>query len=180
MLTAYAQLAAGMALSGANVAVAKLLAGALPIAMILGLRCLISSAVLLPLALWRDGARLPPRPVLANLFWQALFGTVLYNAALLLGLRLTTALEGGLVLATLPAVVAIGSALFLGERLALPPFLRDRDQPGSGWRTPDAGDVREGFTLTGYFLDQHVWRPRAQDAPEERARFVALGTGQSG
>ena len=34
MLTAYAQLAAGMALSGANVAVAKLLAGALPLALI--------------------------------------------------------------------------------------------------------------------------------------------------
>ncbi|UFN51171.1 DMT family transporter [Roseomonas sp. OT10] len=117
MLTAYAQLAAAMALSGANVAVAKLLAGALPIAMILGLRCLISSAVLLPLALRRDGARLPPPGVLGNLFWQALFGTVLYNAALLLGLRLTTALEGGLVLATLPAVVALGSALFLGEHL---------------------------------------------------------------
>ncbi|MDW8443394.1 MAG: hypothetical protein RML45_03120 [Acetobacteraceae bacterium] len=32
-------------------------------------------------------------------------------------MRLTSALEGGLVLATLPAVVAIGSALWLGERL---------------------------------------------------------------
>jgi drug/metabolite transporter (DMT)-like permease len=45
------------------------------------------------------------------------FGTAIYNAGLLAGLRLTTALEGGLVLATLPAVVAIGSALWLRERL---------------------------------------------------------------
>jgi DNA repair protein RecO (recombination protein O) len=77
------------------------------------------------------------------------------------------------------AVSASAGEPYRDRLLALPPFLRDRDQPGSGWRTPDAGDVREGFTLTGYFLDQHVWRPRAQDAPEERARFVALGTGQS-
>lgn len=117
MLTAYAQLAGSMILTGVNVGVAKTLAGALPIAMILGLRCLLAVAVLLPLSLWRDGPRLPPRGALLNLFWQALLGTVLYNAALLLGLRLTTALEGGLMLAAIPAVVALGAALLLRERL---------------------------------------------------------------
>ncbi|WP_232631436.1 DNA repair protein RecO [Methylobacterium sp. Leaf118] len=76
------------------------------------------------------------------------------------------------------AVSASAGEPYRDRLLALPPFLRDRTQPGSGWRMPDAQDVREGFTLTGYFLDQHVWRPRALSAPEERARFVALGTGQ--
>ncbi|MFT8245912.1 DMT family transporter [Roseomonas sp. BN140053] len=118
MLTAYAQLAASMALVGVNVAAAKTLAAALPIAMVAGLRCLLAVAVLLPLALWRDGAVLPSPTVRWNLFWQALLGTVLYNAALLLGLRLTSALEGGLVLATIPAVVALGSAWWLRERLS--------------------------------------------------------------
>ena len=61
---------------------------------------------------------MPGRRVLRNLFLQAAAGTVLYNVALLAGLRLTTALEGGLVLATLPAVIALGSALWLGERIA--------------------------------------------------------------
>ncbi|TPG59204.1 DMT family transporter [Roseomonas nepalensis] len=107
-----------MVLTGANVVVAKSLAGALPIPLILGLRCLVACAVLLPLALWRDGRRWPGRGVLLNLFLQAAAGTVLYNVALLAGLRLTTALEGGLVLATLPAVIALGSALWLGERIA--------------------------------------------------------------
>ena len=37
MLTAYLQLASSMALVGANVAVAKILAGAMPIALIAGL-----------------------------------------------------------------------------------------------------------------------------------------------
>ena len=118
MLSAYAQLAGSMVLTGANVAVAKALAGALPISLILGLRCLIACAVLLPLALWRDKPSWPGRGVLWNLFLQAAMGTVLYNVALLAGLRLTTALEGGLVLATLPAVVALGSAAWLRERIA--------------------------------------------------------------
>ncbi|UPG70975.1 DMT family transporter [Roseomonas gilardii subsp. gilardii] len=117
MLTAYAQLAAAMSLVGVNVGVAKTLAATLPIAMIVGLRCLLAVALLLPLSLWRDGLRLPPPGALLNLFWQALLGTVLYNAALLLGLRLTTALEGGLMLATIPAAVALGAALLLRERL---------------------------------------------------------------
>ena len=118
LLLAYAQLAASMALVGANVGVAKLLAEALPIPLIAFLRCVIAVAVLWPLARVMDGPRLfVPRDVARNLFWQALLGTALYNAALLAGLRYTTALEGGLVLATLPAVVAIGGALWLRERL---------------------------------------------------------------
>lgn len=117
MPLAYLQLALSMALVGANVAVAKLLAEALPIAMVAFLRCVLAMLVLWPLARRLDGpVRVPPE-VLRNLALQALFGTALYNAGLLAGLRLTTALEGGLVLATLPAVVAIGGAVFLRERL---------------------------------------------------------------
>lgn len=118
LLIAYLQLAASMALVGANVGVAKLLAEALPIPLIAFLRCVIAVALLWPLARALDGPRLGvPRDIAWNLFWQALLGTALYNAALLAGLRLTTALEGGLVLATLPAVVAIGGALWLREKL---------------------------------------------------------------
>jgi len=114
---AYLQLALSMALVGANVAVAKLLAEALPIAMVAFLRCVIAMAVLWPLARAMDGRVRVPPDVLRNLALQAVFGTAIYNAGLLAGLRLTTALEGGLVLATLPAVVAIGGAVLLRERL---------------------------------------------------------------
>lgn len=114
---AYLQLALSMALVGANVAVAKLLAEALPIALVAGLRCATAVIVLLPLARAIEGRVLPDPAALRNLGLQALFGTVLYNAGLLAGLRLTSALEAGLVLATLPAVVAIGGAVWLRERL---------------------------------------------------------------
>lgn len=115
---AYAQLALSMILVGANVAVAKLLAEQLPIALIAFLRCCLAVAVLWPLARLLDGRAALPRGARSNLVWQAVFGTAIYNAGLLAGLRLTTALEGGLVLATLPAVVALGSFLWLRERLS--------------------------------------------------------------
>lgn len=115
---AYIQLAAAMALVGANVGVAKLLAEQLPIALVAALRCLIAVAVLWPLARWLDGRVRLSGAALRNLALQALFGTAIYNAGLLAGLRLTTALEAGLVLATLPAVVALGSWLWLRERLS--------------------------------------------------------------
>jgi drug/metabolite transporter (DMT)-like permease len=107
-----------MALAGANVGVAKWLAESLPIPLIAGLRCALACLVLWPLMRLTDGApRLKPR-LARNLLAQAALGTVLYNAALLAGLRWTTALEGGLVLATLPAVVALGAWALLGERPA--------------------------------------------------------------
>lgn len=118
MIAAYAQLALSMSLVGANVGVAKLLAEQLPIALVAFLRCALAVAVLWPLARWLDGGGRPPRGAMGNLFLQALFGTAIYNAGLLAGLRLTTALEGGLVLAALPAVVALGSFLWLRERLS--------------------------------------------------------------
>ena len=123
MRLAYAQLALAMILVGANVGVAKVLSEALPIALIACLRCMLAAALLWPLARALEGMpRLPP-DVLRNLFWQAVFGTAIYNAGLLAGLRLTTALEGGLVLATIPAVVAIGSFLWLRERLSAAQWL---------------------------------------------------------
>lgn len=105
-----------MALVGANVAVAKLLSEALPIAVVAFLRCLLACAVLWPLAHLQDGpGAVPGRALRGNLALQAVFGTAIYNAGLLAGLRLTGALDAGLVLSTLPAVVALGAALWLRE-----------------------------------------------------------------
>jgi len=119
VLAGAAFLALSMALVGLNVPIAKLLAESLPIPLIAGLRCLVACLVLLPLLRLAGLRPRLPEPRLAwNLALQAAFGTVLYNAALLAGLRLTSALEGGLLLATLPAMVAIGGAIWLGERLA--------------------------------------------------------------
>jgi drug/metabolite transporter (DMT)-like permease len=117
LILAYFQLALSMALVGANVGVAKVLADSLPVALILGLRCALAVAVLWPLARAMEGRIALDRQAAWNLALQAAFGTLLYNLALLAGLQRTTALEAGLILATLPAVVALGSAFWLRERL---------------------------------------------------------------
>lgn len=107
-----------MALVGANVAVAKVLSEALPIALVAFLRCLLACLVLWPLARLRDGPGVVPgRAARRNLALKAVFGTAVYSAGLLAGLRLTGALEAGLVLSTLPAVVALGAAAWLRERV---------------------------------------------------------------
>lgn len=116
MTAAYGQLAAAMALVGVNVAVGKVLADAMPVLTVLALRCALATLVVLPLV-WR-GLRFPARGAALNLLVQAGVGTVLYNAALLGGMRLTGALEAGLMLATLPAAVAVGAWAFLREPLA--------------------------------------------------------------
>ncbi len=114
MKLAYLALAASMAVVGANVVIMKLLAASLPVFVVLCLRCAFAAAILAPFAQLRA---MPPRSALLNLGLQGLFGTLLYNAAVLAGLRLTGALQAGLVLATLPAVVALGAVALLGERL---------------------------------------------------------------
>jgi DNA repair protein RecO (recombination protein O) len=63
------------------------------------------------------------------------------------------------------AVSASAGEPYRDRLLPLPGFL-----VGAGLG-PD--DVTKGFTLTGYFLNQHIWEPRALPVPEERARFVA-------
>jgi len=110
---AYVQLALSMILVGVNVAVAKVLAETLTVPVILAWRCGLAALVLAPFVPWRW----PPRAAFVNLLLQSLCGTVFYNAALLAGVRRTGALEAGLVLATLPAVVGLGAWAVLHERM---------------------------------------------------------------
>ena len=70
------------------------------------------------------------------------------------------------------AVSASAGEPYRDRLLPLPAFLADRRGAN---RVPMPEDVRQGFTLTGYFLAHHFWEPRGLAAPEERARFVALG-----
>lgn len=52
--------------------------------------------------------------------------------------------------------------------LPLPAFLLD-DAPAR----PAAGELADGFALTGFFLGRYVFEPRGVHAPEARQRFIA-------
>ena len=116
MIVAYLQLAASMALVGVNVVVLKLLAEALPVPLVLGLRCGLAALILLAV-LGRRALVLPGRGAMANIAAQAVLGSIFYNVLLMLGVQRTGALEAGLVLAALPAVVAVGAFVLLREAL---------------------------------------------------------------
>ena len=63
--------------------------------------------------------------------------------------------------------VSADAARPYAERLfRLPPFL------GSSTNAAAAADVRDGFALTGFFLDRYVFAPHGQSMPAARDRLV--------
>jgi drug/metabolite transporter (DMT)-like permease len=54
----------------------------------------------------------------AWLFLESLLGNVLFSVFMLYGMRLTTAVSAGIIMALIPAVVALLSAVFLRERIS--------------------------------------------------------------
>ena len=65
------------------------------------------------------------------------------------------------------AVSEEAGAPYRDRLLRLPAFLA-----GEAAATAREDDLEAGFRLTAFFLDAHVWAPRGQGAPDERARFV--------
>jgi drug/metabolite transporter (DMT)-like permease len=52
------------------------------------------------------------------LFWESFFGNFLFSVCMLFGVSLTSALAAGVIMASIPAVVAVLSWLLLRERIA--------------------------------------------------------------
>ncbi len=68
------------------------------------------------------------------------------------------------------AVSAEAGRPYAGKLLPLPAFLID------GRAQAQARDVAAALSLTGYFLEERILRPRGQPMPDSRARFVPLLT----
>jgi len=117
----YALLAAGMGVVGIYVALSKPLTAALPVFLLAWLRFGIAALAMLPwtfpLRSGSDAARIGPGEWRA-LFFQSFFGNFLFSIFMLNGVSMTSASAAGVILATLPAVVAVLSWLMLRERLS--------------------------------------------------------------
>lgn len=120
----YALLAAGMAVVGTYVALSKPLTAAVPVFLLAWLRFAIAAVAMLP---WTLPLRAPATPRVAStlgarewraLFFQSFFGNFLFSIFMLHGVSMTSASAAGVILATLPAIVALLSWLMLRERLA--------------------------------------------------------------
>ncbi len=114
----YLLLTLSMALVGSYVALSKPLLVVFPVLVLALLRFGIAAVVMLP---WTPRAR-DETPLTHSehlqLFLMSFFGNFLFSLAMLNGIARTTATSAGVILATLPAVVALLSWLLLRERLS--------------------------------------------------------------
>ena len=116
-LLAYACLATSMALVGSYVGASRLLVATFPVFLLAWLRFGIAATAMAP---WVR--RAPNEPALSLpdrrlLFWESFLGNFLFSICMLSGVALTSALSAGVVMAAIPAAVALLSRCWLGERI---------------------------------------------------------------
>jgi drug/metabolite transporter (DMT)-like permease len=119
-LAALASLIAAMVLTGANVVLAKAIVAEVPVFLFMLFRFSLATAALLPLARREDGPKLQDMHgrELRDLLLMALVGMFGFTALLFHGLRRTSAVDAGIITATLPAVAALLGIVLMRERLS--------------------------------------------------------------
>ena len=116
-LLAYASLGTSMAVVGSYVGLSKLLVAAFPVFLLAWLRFGIAAVAMAHWVRRRDGDRpLSPHDRVL-LFWESFLGNFLFSICMLFGVMLTSAVAAGVVMAAIPAAVALLSRIFLGERV---------------------------------------------------------------
>ncbi len=115
---AYACLAGSMALVGSYVGLSKLLLAVMPVFLLAWLRCVIAAAAMLHWVRPAPGQTRLSRHDRVLLFWESFLGNFLFTICMLFGVLHSTALAAGVIMAAMPAVVALLSWAFLGERIA--------------------------------------------------------------
>lgn len=114
---AYGSLALSMALVGSYVALSKPLVAAFPVFLLAWLRFAIGGMAMIRW-LKRPANEAPTTPrVRRLLFLESFLGNFLFSVCMLFGVSMTTAVAAGVIMASLPAVVALLSWAFLDERI---------------------------------------------------------------
>lgn len=114
---AYLSLAASMSLVGSYVALSKPLVAVFPVFLLAWLRFGIGG-----MAMWRWLRKPADEPPMSSrtrrlLFLESFLGNFLFSICMLFGVALTTAVSAGVVMSSIPAVVAVLSRIFLKERI---------------------------------------------------------------
>ena len=118
-IAAYACLALSMSLVGSYVALSKPLVAALPVFLLAWLRFGIGGFAMLHwLKKPADEAPMTGQ-IKRLLFLESFLGNFLFSICMLFGVSMTSAVAAGVIMAAIPAVVAVMSWLFLRERIAL-------------------------------------------------------------
>lgn len=117
-LSAYACLALSMSLVGSYVALSKPLAAAIPVFLLAWLRFGIGGLAMLPWLRKPADEKPLPTPIRRLLFLESFLGNFLFSICMLYGVSMTSAVSAGVIMAAIPAAVAIMSWAFLRERIA--------------------------------------------------------------
>ncbi|KQY81137.1 DMT family transporter [Pelomonas sp. Root1444] len=115
---AYLLLTASTSLVGSYVGLSKLLVAAFPVFLLAGLRFGFAAVLMLP---WlKKPAHEAPLDARARwlLFLESFLGNFLFSICMLFGLKQSSAVVAGVILAGIPAAVALLSWLFLKEQLS--------------------------------------------------------------
>jgi drug/metabolite transporter (DMT)-like permease len=115
---AYACLALSMTLVGSYVALSKPLVAAIPVFLLAWLRFGIGAVAMIPwLRKPASEAPLAPR-TRGLLFLESFLGNFLFSICMLFGVSMTSAVSAGVIMAAIPAVVALLSFVFLREPIS--------------------------------------------------------------
>jgi drug/metabolite transporter (DMT)-like permease len=107
-----------MALVGSYVGLSRLLVAALPIFLLAWMRFALAALAMLPWLRRQPGeAALSPQAK-KLLFWESFLGNFLFSICMLAGVAATSALAAGVVMAMIPAAVALLSRWWLREPLS--------------------------------------------------------------
>ena len=112
------EITAAMALAGSSVVVGKVLSVRVPVFLSAELSLCAALVTMLPIQATRlRELRLLNMRELTSMFFQALFGIVLFRICTLYGLHFTSAAHAGLITSAAPILMAVFAALFLKERM---------------------------------------------------------------
>jgi drug/metabolite transporter (DMT)-like permease len=106
-----------MALVGSYVGLSKLLLAVFPVFLLAGLRFGIGALAMLTWLPRQPGEVPLSRHDRHLLFWESFLGNFLFSICMLYGVMLSSAVAAGVVMAAIPAAVAMLSRLFLNERI---------------------------------------------------------------
>ena len=118
-LAAYGCLALSMSLVGSYVALSKPLVVAIPVFLLAWLRFGIGGMAMLHW-LRKPAGETPMTPQTRQLlFLESFLGNFLFSICMLFGVSMTSAVAAGVIMASIPAAVAVLSRLFLHERIQM-------------------------------------------------------------
>ena len=153
---AYVSLGSSMAVVGSYVGLSKLLVAVFPVFLLAWLRFGIAAVAMLHWVRKRDGEAALSGHDRWLLFWESFLGNFLFSICMLFGVALTSAVAAGVVMAAIPAAVAVLSRIFLGERIR-PRVMMAIALAGTGivllaLAKPDDGAAAHAASGWGYLL----------------------------